>query len=74
VIIVIILLGIIHMAYSCLCILLYRSFITPNDQTENTMTAFKALSVCTASAINLVNAVEQMDGHTIAALPWNIAI
>lgn len=68
---------VVNMAYDCIWILLYRPFIKQHDIDQsadvNNM-AFKALSICTASAINLISIVEVMDHHTFTALPWNMAV
>jgi hypothetical protein len=68
---------VVNMAYDCIWILLYRSFIKLHniDQSEESKhMAFKALSICTASAINLVSIVEAMEHHSFVALPWNMAV
>lgn len=66
---------VVNMACDCVWILLYRSFIKHNkDRPENTGLAFKALSICTACAVNLIDIVEAVEYHAFVSLPWNMAV
>lgn len=66
---------VVNMACDCVWILLYRSFIKHNkDRPENTGLAFKALSICTACAVNLISVVEAVEYHAFVSLPWNMAV
>lgn len=66
---------VVNMACDCVWILLYRSFIKLNkDRPENTNLAFKALSICTASAVNLISIIESVEYHAFVSLPWNMAV
>ncbi|KAI8643426.1 fungal-specific transcription factor domain-containing protein [Parasitella parasitica] len=65
--------GVVNMAYGCVLLLLYRPFIR-NHQNDNTNLAFKALSICTATATNLLAIVEAMERDYFVALPWNMSV
>ncbi|KAI7876653.1 fungal-specific transcription factor domain-containing protein [Mucor mucedo] len=66
---------VVNMACDCVWILLYRSFIKHNkDQPENMGLAVKALSICTACAVNLIDIVEAVEYHAFVSLPWNMAV
>ncbi|KAG2229124.1 hypothetical protein INT48_005483 [Thamnidium elegans] len=65
----------VNMVFECTWILLYRPFIKlSRNQPENTELAVKALSICTASAKNLVTIVESVQHYSFLALPWNMAV
>ncbi|CEP14865.1 hypothetical protein [Parasitella parasitica] len=65
--------GVVNMAHGCVLLLLYRPFIR-NHQDDNTNLAFKALSICTATATNLLAIVEAMERDCFVALPWNMSV
>ncbi|KAI7902086.1 fungal-specific transcription factor domain-containing protein [Cokeromyces recurvatus] len=63
---------VINIVYGCVSILLYRPFI--RKQIESSNIAFKALSICTDTAIQLINIVEIMDRNYLVALPWSMSV
>ncbi|GAN07925.1 nitrogen assimilation transcription factor nit-4 [Mucor ambiguus] len=66
--------GVVNMAYGCVLLLLYRPFIRNHSETDDANLAFKALSICTATATNLLGTVEAMERDYFVALPWNMSV
>lgn len=66
--------GVVNMAHGCVLLLLYRPFIRNHSETDDTNLAFKALSICTATATNLLGIVEAMERDYFVALPWNMSV
>ncbi|KAI8089619.1 fungal-specific transcription factor domain-containing protein [Halteromyces radiatus] len=61
------------LSYNCILLLLYRPFIS-NQESEDMDFAFKALSICTVAANNILFVTENMDIFTIACIPWTISV
>ncbi|KAK4510412.1 uncharacterized protein ATC70_004842 [Mucor velutinosus] len=66
--------GVVNMAHGCVLLLLYRPFIRNHSETDDANLAFKALSICTATATNLLGIVEAMERDYFVALPWNMSV
>jgi hypothetical protein len=65
--------GVVNMAYGCVLLLLYRPFIR-QEANKNLNIAFKAFSICTATATNLISIAEAMERDYFVTLPWNMSV
>lgn len=66
--------GVVNMAHGCILLLLYRPFIRNHSETDDKNLAFKALSICTTTATNILAIVEAMERDYFVALPWNMSV
>lgn len=65
--------SVVNMAYCCVLLLLYRPFIR-QEANKCFNIAFKAFSICTATATNLISIIEATERDQFVALPWNMSV
>jgi hypothetical protein len=65
--------GVVNMAYGCVLLLLYRPFIR-QEANKNSNMAFKAFSICTATAINLISIAEAIERDYFVTMPLNMSV
>ncbi|ORX48021.1 hypothetical protein DM01DRAFT_1338856 [Hesseltinella vesiculosa] len=65
--------GMLFLAYNCILLLLYRPFITSNED-EHINFAFRALGACTMAANNILSVTESLDTTYFVRIPWTISI